>query len=213
MRLVGKPGLVVLVAETDEERASLAAFGGEGGHVFRAKRTGDSGVTLTDLGPEALACREAINVVWTNAALDERWKAISNLAPTPFTLRDRRYASIEGFWQGLKYPDEAERQRVAKLAGLEAKRAGEGGVIADTFEYDGRTFAVGRLEHWRLMWQASEAKFAQNEVAREALLSTGDRWLVHKVRRDSRSIPGAILADYWMRIRRLLREKSQVRGS
>jgi predicted NAD-dependent protein-ADP-ribosyltransferase YbiA (DUF1768 family) len=51
------------------------------------------------------------------------------------------------------------------------------------------------------MRRACEAKFAQHEGARTALLDTGERWLTHRVRKDSRTIPGAIMADIWMRIR------------
>ena len=37
-----------------------------------------------------------------------------------------------------------------------------------------------------------------------ALVGTGDRPLMHKTRRDSRTIPGVVMADIWMRIRRTL---------
>ena len=30
---------------------------------------------------------------------------LSNLAATPFTLRGQRYASVEGFWQMMLYPE------------------------------------------------------------------------------------------------------------
>src|SRR4029077_18554955 len=30
---------------------------------------------------------------------------LSNFAPTPFTLRGKRYASVEGFWQMMLYPE------------------------------------------------------------------------------------------------------------
>src|SRR5215475_713110 len=30
---------------------------------------------------------------------------LSNFAPTPFEYRDKRYASLEGFWQMMLYPD------------------------------------------------------------------------------------------------------------
>ncbi len=60
---------------------------------------------------------------------------------------------------------------------------------------------MGRYEHWSLMRQACQAKFSQNAVAREVLMATGERPLTHRVRRDSRTIPGALLADIWMRIR------------
>src|SRR6188768_1796304 len=32
-------------------------------------------------------------------------RLLSNFAPTPFTFRGQRYASLEGFWQMMKYPE------------------------------------------------------------------------------------------------------------
>jgi predicted NAD-dependent protein-ADP-ribosyltransferase YbiA (DUF1768 family) len=55
------------------------------------------------------------------------------------------------------------------------------------------------------MRRACRAKFAQNEHAREALLATGERPLVHQVPRDSRTIPGVIMAEIWMALRSELR--------
>jgi len=43
---------------------------------------------------------------------------LSNFAPTPFTYRGVRYASLEGFWQMMKYPEGADDPR-AKFPGLE----------------------------------------------------------------------------------------------
>jgi hypothetical protein len=43
---------------------------------------------------------------------------LSNLAPTPFVLDGREYASVEGFWQGLKFEDEAQRAIIAKISGI-----------------------------------------------------------------------------------------------
>ncbi len=60
------------------------------------------------------------------------------------------------------------------------------------------------------MFEACQAKFAGNLEAREALLSTGDRPLVHKTRRDSKTIPGALMADIWMRIRAHLQRGASV---
>ena len=51
------------------------------------------------------------------------------------------------------------------------------------------------------MRRACQTKFEQNEAVRSALLATGERLLTHKVRKDSRTIPGAIMADIWMSIR------------
>src|SRR6266568_2119154 len=42
---------------------------------------------------------------------------LSNFAATPFTFRGQRYASVEGFWQMMKYPESAQDPR-AKFPGL-----------------------------------------------------------------------------------------------
>src|ERR1700759_3248507 len=64
---------------------------------------------------------------------------LSNFAPTPFTFHDKRYASLEGFWQMMKYPESPAdpratypgltwpytRDEVARLTAFEAKHAGD----------------------------------------------------------------------------------------
>jgi hypothetical protein len=76
------------------------------------------------------------------------------------------------------------------------------------FDWQDVAIAAGSPEHWALMRTACMAKFSQNEEARVALLATEERWLTHKVRRDSRTIPGAIMADIWMRIRAHLQDEA-----
>ena len=100
---------------------------------------------------------------------------------------------------------------MAKLWGGEAKERG-GSVDQPTeVAYGGVVIATGSPEHWALMRAACEAKFTQYDAARIALLATGERWLTHKVRRDSRTIPGAIMADIWMRIRARLQQEEATR--
>ena len=41
---------------------------------------------------------------------------LSNFAPTPFVFHEKRYASLEGFWQMMKYPEGADDPR-AKFSG------------------------------------------------------------------------------------------------
>src|SRR5436853_3125026 len=36
---------------------------------------------------------------------------LSNFAATPFTFRGKPYASLEGFWQMMKYPENADDPR------------------------------------------------------------------------------------------------------
>jgi predicted NAD-dependent protein-ADP-ribosyltransferase YbiA (DUF1768 family) len=158
--------------------------------------------TLIDLGPRPDACREPINV--TARSPDAMIRLISNFAHTPFELDGNTYASIEAFWQGLKFPDAERRRLVSRLHGLEARNTGFDAEASDTLIYHGRTIRVGTSDHWHLMYLACRAKFSQHEQARAALMGTGDRPLIHKTRRDSRTIPGVVMADMWMRIRRTL---------
>jgi predicted NAD-dependent protein-ADP-ribosyltransferase YbiA (DUF1768 family) len=205
MQVRFKQGLIIVVAELDAERAELAQFAaGHADHVFYLKSQGADGLALHDLGPRADACREPINVF--SGMGDPRFEPIGNLAHAPFELNGRSYASVEGFWQGLKVDAESERLRIAALFGSEAKSAVKGAVERSTVVYDGATIRVGRPEHWALMRQACTAKFTQNEKARNALLATGHRPLLHQVRRDSQTIPGVIMADIWMRIRASLQD-------
>lgn len=200
-----KPGLLIVTAMTDHEAALLADWAkAVDGHVFMLKHQDGRTVRLTDLGPRAQACREPINVVSTSS--NPQVQLISNLAHTPFELDHRTYASVEGFWQGLKFSDEGQRQRIAQLHGQEARKAGRFAEKSDVTHYGGRVVRIGTYEHWQLMYHACKAKFTQHEAAKQALLDTGERPLLHKTLRDSRTIPGVMMADIWMRIRRQLYE-------
>src|SRR3954467_4666284 len=64
---------------------------------------------------------------------------LSNFAATPFEFHGKRYASLEGFWQMMKYPEgpydprskfpgiewNLSREEVAQMTAFEAKRAGD----------------------------------------------------------------------------------------
>lgn len=135
---------------------------------------------------------------------------LSNFAATPFKFRGRRYASLEGFWQMMKYPEnEADprakfpglewpytRQQVAQMTGFEAKRAG---TLADDnlrkMGIDWVTFGGCRMEykpaqpgrHYELIVAATWEKVRQNPEVKKVLLSTGDLVL----RPDHRQEPDA----------------------
>jgi predicted NAD-dependent protein-ADP-ribosyltransferase YbiA (DUF1768 family) len=197
--------LLILVPQTEAEAAGLAAWkAGRAGHVCGVKADAGSGLVLVDLGPRAEACNEPINV--TSRSPYPAVRLISNFAPTPFELDGRTYSSVEAFWQGLKFPAGAERRRVAALPGPQARRAGEGQGYGATLVYGGEVVTVGTHAHRALMERACRAKFTQNAEARAALRSTGERPLTHRTRRDSQTIPGVLMADIRMRLRRELRE-------
>jgi predicted NAD-dependent protein-ADP-ribosyltransferase YbiA (DUF1768 family) len=209
MKVRLKPGLIIVTAESSEELQMLAAWSRPvDGHVFALRLQDEQTFRLNDLGPRAEACREPINV--TSRSPDPAIQLISNFAHTPFELDGQRYGSIEAFWQGLKFSEETRRQEIAPLHGQDARRAGFGAPEADSIEYRSKVIRIGTADHWRLMAFACWAKFNQHEAAKQALLATGERPLVHKTRRDSRNIPGVVMADIWMKVRRGLINRMQI---
>lgn len=135
---------------------------------------------------------------------------LSNFAATPFNFRGKRYASLEGFWQMMLYPegpDDARatfpglewkytREQVSQMTSFEAKAAGtlaeenmkRMGVTWATFEgrqIEYRPAAPG--EHYQLIVAATREKVRQNPEVKKVLLATGD--LVLKP--DHHQEPGA----------------------
>ena len=209
MKLSFQNDVIGLSAETPEEVEICALLGAADGYVFQLHASSDRGIAFSLIGPEDAARRAPLNIVQSIAP---PFAPISNLAHTPFEFEGEQYASIEGFWQGLKRAQPAERRAMARLWGGEAKGIGGSVDQPPAFDWQGVTVAAGSPEHWALMRGACEAKFSQNDEARTALLATGERWLTHKVRRDSRTIPGAIMADIWMKIRTRLQDGAAPRG-
>ncbi len=194
---------LVLVPENTEEAEQLAYWRSEAiGQALSLDDNSGSGVSIKQLGHFQDVCREPINV--TSRHPDESIRTIANFADTPFVLDDLYYQSVESFWQGLKATDPAERSRIAAFPGAKAKSDKSIPKYGATLDYGGATIVVGTWDHWQLMKRACTAKFQQNDVARNALVSTGNRPLVHQVRRDSKVIPGVIMADIWMNIRKKL---------
>ena len=122
---------------------------------------------------------------------------LSNFAATPFEFHGKRYASLEGFWQMMKYPEGADdprakfpdiqwaytREQVAQLTGFEAKKAGtlaeknmqKMGIDWVTFE--GKRFEYKPAtpgEHYKLIVEATWEKVRQNPEVKKELLATGD---------------------------------------
>jgi predicted NAD-dependent protein-ADP-ribosyltransferase YbiA (DUF1768 family) len=194
-----KQDRLILVPDSDSDRADIAAWKTQhSGFVFVVLSDQGTGVCLSALGPQAQACREPINVHSDHP--DPQISLIGNLAPTPLTLDGMRYACVEAFWQSLRFPPE-ERPRIAGMDGPAAKAASYGQPYGTHVHFGGDAIPVGTFAHWQLMRRACFAKFEQNEDARAALLATGDRPLIHRVRRDSTTIPGVVMADIWMALR------------
>ena len=205
MRVLLKEQVLVLIAESAGEAAEVAAW--NAAHEARAFRlrasTGGQALEFHDHGAWEEASREPINIVSNSS--DPAARIISNFATTPFDLDGQSYQSVESFWQGLKFPKESDRRRLAACEGPRARSEGEKQGYGATLSYGGQESGVGTWAQWELMARACQARFEQHAEARAALLATGERPLTHIVRRDSKTIPGVIMAAIWMRIRARLR--------
>jgi predicted NAD-dependent protein-ADP-ribosyltransferase YbiA (DUF1768 family) len=191
----------LMVARGEEFSGSADWLGAHDGHVFKLRAI-PGGALFHGLGEEDEARRTPINITSRAPGL---FRLISNFAHTPFVLDSLAYASVEAFWQGLKFPDKAKRCEIASLYGAAAKDAGFRAPASDVIAHNDTVIRVGTWDHWQLMRRACEAKFEQHADARAALVSTGGRPLVHQMRRDSRTIPGVIMAEIWMGCRARLR--------
>ena len=135
---------------------------------------------------------------------------LSNFAPTPFVFHGRRYASLEGFWQMMLYPEgegdpraraggvtwKYTREQVAGMVSFEAKAAGTlaeenmARIGIDWVSFEGRRFPYRPEqpgEHYTLIVAAMKEKVRQNPEVQKVLLATGDLIL----RPDHHEEPGA----------------------
>jgi predicted NAD-dependent protein-ADP-ribosyltransferase YbiA (DUF1768 family) len=156
---------------------------------------------------------------------------LSNFAATPFEFRGKRYASLEGFWQMMKYPEGGDdsrakfpgiqwvytREQVAQLTGFEAKKAGTlAGKNMEKMGIDWVTFEGKKMEykpkapgeHYRLIVEATREKVRQNPDVQKVLLATGD--LVLKP--DHRQEPNAPAAWRYYEILTTIRTELQRRN-
>lgn len=122
---------------------------------------------------------------------------LSNFAATPFIFRGKHYASLEGFWQMMLYPEGKDdpraefpglewkytREQVAQMTSFKAKNAGalaEGnmkrmGIAWVTFEGQQIEYRPAEPgEHYRLIVAATWEKVRQNPEVKKVLLATGD---------------------------------------
>src|SRR5262249_18734839 len=121
---------------------------------------------------------------------------LSNFAATPFTFRGHRYASLEGFWQMMLYPEGPDdpratfagnewkytRDQVAQMTAFEAKNAGRlgsanvKGMGMDWVASEGKRFPYRPAEpgdHYQLIVAATWEKVRQNPEVKRVLLATG----------------------------------------
>ncbi len=122
---------------------------------------------------------------------------LSNFAPTQFTFHGQHYASLEGFWQMMKYPEGTNdlrakfpsltwaytRDQVSQLTAFEAKHAGDlaeqnmkvTGISWVTFEGKRMEYRfAGQGDFYQIIAAATREKVRQNPDVQKVLLATGD---------------------------------------
>ncbi len=153
---------------------------------------------------------------------------LSNFAPTPVVIDSKRYPSLEGFWQAMKYPESTvdgdkdpradftgvtwafTRQQVEQMSSFEAKKAGDLGSTnmkkmgINWVSYQGVKMPYKVQEkgpHYKLIYRAMEEKLKQNPEVLKILLSTGDLVLRpdHQVPADNP--PAWQYYTIWMELR------------
>jgi predicted NAD-dependent protein-ADP-ribosyltransferase YbiA (DUF1768 family) len=155
---------------------------------------------------------------------------LSNFAATPFTFRGQRYASVEGFWQMMLYPEGPKDPRAqapgitwlhtrADVSQMTAFQAKDAGTAAEEnmrkMGIDWVTFKGKRIvyrsktadEHYRLIVGAMRAKLEQNPKVREILLKTGDLTLLPDHIEEPDAPPEWRYFQIWMDMRAELKRK------
>lgn len=150
---------------------------------------------------------------------------LSNFAATPFAYHNHHYASVEGFWQATKYPEDEKDERahikdlkwphtraeVENQTSFQAKDSGnfgnqvmkELGINWITFEKTKMVYMeAGESSFYKLIVDVMRAKLEQNLDVRKVLIQTGDL----KLRPDHHDSEGADLMawkyyDIWMMVR------------
>jgi len=166
---------------------------------------------------------------------------LSNFAATPFTFHGKRYASLEGFWQMMKYPEGPDdpratwpsarspglawactRKQVSQLTSFEAKHAGDlaeanmktMGIGWVTFE--GRQVeyrAAGKGEFYKLIVAATREKVRQNPDVQNVLLATGDLILKPDHHQEANAPAAWRYFEILMQIRTELQKNGKLRDN
>lgn len=134
------------------------------------------------------------------------WRAgrLSNFSADPFTLDGVRLASVEGFIQGIKFPEnDPRRKRAFQSTGRDAKRLGMEAERKFVW-WQGQVILYRSPEHQHLIEHAIRAKFEQNPEALKALLATKGATLTHDLGHPESprtSLPAKVFCDILTRIR------------
>ncbi len=149
---------------------------------------------------------------------------LSNFAATPIVLDGKQYASIEGLWQSMKYPEGANDERlkdpnvkwkhtrdeVAAMSAFEAKGAGSHAnenmkaLGIDWVTYQGKKMKYlenAKGDFYQIIWRAENEKLKQNSEVERILRKTGDLKLRPDHKQSANAAPAWKYHEIWMEIR------------
>ena len=148
--------------------------------------------------PSMGSAEATINV--SSTSTDWRGLALSNFGLSPFVFDGMLFASVEGFIQGIKFPEGDPRRNSAfASSGWDAKRLGDTADRSGAY-WGGVCVPYGSPEHHRLIERAMRARIAQSPGLQEALRSTAGATLVHKVGTGAESSTTSLPASVFCRI-------------
>lgn len=102
---------------------------------------------------------------------------LSNFSEHNFTLVGLRWPSVEHYYQAQKYIGTEVAERIRKAdSPAKARKAGQDRSLVLRADWDAVKLTVMR--------RAVQAKFGQNRLVREQLLSTGAEELIHRSTTD-----------------------------
>ncbi len=148
----------------------------------------------------------------------------SNFAATSFVYDGQTYASVEGFWQMLKYPEGPDDERlkdpaiqwpftraqVAAMTAYDAKGAGnKANALMKQLGIDWVTFNGKKIqylenakgEYYNLIFAVESAKMNQNQTVKDLLKRTGTLILLPDHHQSPNSPPAWRYAEIWMELR------------
>jgi predicted NAD-dependent protein-ADP-ribosyltransferase YbiA (DUF1768 family) len=154
----------------------------------------------------------------SSTSTDWRGLALSNFGLSPFVLDGMVFASVEGFIQGIKFP-EGDPRRAAAFAssGWPAKHLGDTADRSGAY-WGGARVAYGSPDHHRLIERAMRARIAQSVGLQEILRSTGNATLIHDTGAGAdsptTSLPASVFCRVLTEIRsELLADKSRSKAA
>ena len=153
---------------------------------------------------------------------------LSNFAATRFSLDGKSYASLEGFWQSLKYPEGPDdsrymgdkldftRNQVEQMTAFQAKKAGsDASKLMKKHSINWVTYQGERMpyrtskkgSHYDLIRRAMSAKLNQNIEVKNILLSTGELELLPDHQVSKNRSPAWEYDKIWMEMRDFIQAK------